>query len=111
VPRKSRDAALPSVEPSICNRPKRDRKGKNAFISKWTIATIASLILLYLNNASFFGQTPFKNETSRHDEAKALADLPEDSIYRLSVPDIHGVQRSLLQYAGYVTLVVNVACE
>lgn len=38
--------------------------------------------------------------------------LSKDSIYSdgLSVPDIHGDMTSLAKYAGYVTLVVNVAC-
>lgn len=37
--------------------------------------------------------------------------LPPDSIYRSSVTDIHGISQDLIQYAGSISLVVNVACE
>lgn len=37
--------------------------------------------------------------------------LPPDSIYRSTIADIHGVPQHLSQYAGYVSLIVNVACE
>lgn len=39
------------------------------------------------------------------------ADLPEKSIYRLSVDNILGEKESLLRFAGIVTLVVNTACK
>lgn len=37
--------------------------------------------------------------------------LPPDSIYRVNAKDIHGTMQHLMQYAGYVSLIVNVACE
>jgi hypothetical protein len=37
--------------------------------------------------------------------------LPDDSIYRLVMEDIHGEVISLSQFAGMVTLVVNTACQ
>lgn len=37
--------------------------------------------------------------------------LPPDSIYRAKVTDIHGTLQDLHQYAGSISLVVNVACE
>ena len=38
-------------------------------------------------------------------------DLPPDSIYRTKVRDIHGNRQDFAQFAGSVSLVVNVACE
>ena len=37
--------------------------------------------------------------------------LPPDSIYRTELTDIHNKPQSLLQYAGSISLIVNVACE
>ena len=37
--------------------------------------------------------------------------LPPDSIYRTTITDIRGTSQSLMQYAGFVSLIVNVACE
>ena len=37
--------------------------------------------------------------------------LPPDSIYRSTITDIHGVSQNLIQYAGSISLIVNVACE
>jgi len=37
--------------------------------------------------------------------------LPPDSIYRTELTDIHNEPQSLLQYAGSISLIVNVACE
>jgi len=37
--------------------------------------------------------------------------LPPDSIYRAKVTDIHGTLQDLHQYAGSISLIVNVACE
>lgn len=37
--------------------------------------------------------------------------LPPDSIYRAKVTDIHNTPQDLLQYAGSISLIVNVACE
>jgi hypothetical protein len=37
--------------------------------------------------------------------------LPPDSIYRSTVTDIHGSPQNLIQYAGSISLIVNVACE
>ena len=37
--------------------------------------------------------------------------LPPDSIYRTKIEDIHGNYQQLMDYAGSVSLVVNVACE
>jgi hypothetical protein len=37
--------------------------------------------------------------------------LPPDSIYRTKVQDIHSDWQELNQYAGSVSLIVNVACE
>jgi hypothetical protein len=52
-----------------------------------------------------------KEETSSspHDNANIL--LPPDSIYRTTAKDIHGISQNLIQYAGSISLVVNVACE
>jgi hypothetical protein len=36
--------------------------------------------------------------------------LPPNSIYKLSVPDIHGNLVDMSKFRGMVTLVVNVAC-
>ena len=47
--------------------------------------------------------------SSSHANANIL--LPPDSIYRSSVTDIHGISQDLIQYAGSISLVVNVACE
>jgi hypothetical protein len=37
--------------------------------------------------------------------------LPPDSIYRAKVTDMHGTLQDLHQYAGSISLIVNVACE
>ena len=37
--------------------------------------------------------------------------LPPDSIYRAKVTDIHGTLQDMHQYAGSISLIVNVACE
>jgi len=37
--------------------------------------------------------------------------LPPDSIYRTELTDIHNKPQSLLQYSGFISLIVNVACE
>ena len=78
--------------------------------------------LLYVSN-KVFSFTPIKNERkvfSKHMEEikknnKYLPQenrlLPPDSIYRTKIEDIHGNYQQLMDYAGSVSLVVNVACE
>ena len=39
------------------------------------------------------------------------AHLPENSIYRLKLPDVTGNQVDMSQFAGMVSLVVNTACH
>jgi len=48
-------------------------------------------------------------QTASMSQAESL--LPPDSIYRSTIIDIHGVSQNLSQYAGYISLIVNVACE
>lgn len=42
---------------------------------------------------------------------RLLERLPQESVYRLSVPDDTGNLVSLSKYAGIVTLIVNTACK
>lgn len=62
-----------------------------------------------------------KNTDEETDEEKPVsvdddffaphADLPEDSIYRLTLTDVTGNQVDMSQFAGMVSLVVNTACH
>jgi hypothetical protein len=51
---------------------------------------------------------PPRNDTAR---TVLASSLPIHSMYRLSVKDASGILRSLEEYAGKVTLVVNTACQ
>jgi len=77
--------------------------------------------LLYVSN-KVFSSSPIKSERkvfSKHmEEIKKERYLPQenrllppDSIYRTKIEDIHGNNQQLMDYAGSVSLVVNVACE
>jgi hypothetical protein len=77
--------------------------------------------LLYVSN-KVFSSTTAKSERkvfSEHmEEIKKERYLPQenrllppDSIYRTKIEDIHGNYQQLMDYAGSVSLVVNVACE
>ena len=51
-----------------------------------------------------------QSENDRNNNHQNLH-LPPDSIYRTELTDIYNKPQSLLQYAGSISLVVNVACE
>jgi hypothetical protein len=50
-------------------------------------------------------------ETSTDDLLNVGIDLPQNSIYRLTVKDLHGETVRLSQFAGLVSVVVNTACS
>jgi len=103
-------------------------KKKSASNSSLALALLcgaaALCTLLYVSN-KVFSSTPIKSERkvfSKHmEEIKKNSNdryqqqenrlLPPDSIYRTKIEDIHGNYQQLMDYAGSVSLVVNVACE
>ena len=100
-------------------------KKKSASNSSLALALLcgaaALCTLLYVSNR-VFSSTPIKSERkvfSKHmEEIKKERYLPQenrllppDSIYRTKIEDIHGNYQQLMDYAGSVSLVVNVACE
>ena len=52
-----------------------------------------------------------ENGSNNHHHHHTNLHLPPDSIYRTELTDIHNNPQSLLQYAGSISLIVNVACE
>jgi len=101
-------------------------KKKSASNSSLALALLcgaaALCTLLYVSNR-VFSSTPIKSERkvfSKHMEEIKKNNkyvpqenrlLPPDSIYRTKIEDIHGNYQQLMDYAGSVSLVVNVACE
>mmetsp|Transcript_15449 Transcript_15449/g.22785 ORF Transcript_15449/g.22785 Transcript_15449/m.22785 type:complete len:131 (+) Transcript_15449:156-548(+) len=113
---------LPSTTSSRDKTRKRKHKKTSMlpiFIVFTFVATVIIAFTSWINaprkqilDSSFEeGQGLVPTSQKKIDNSRLLVDLPENSIYRLSVPDIHGISTSLLPYAGFVTLVVNVACE
>jgi hypothetical protein len=49
-------------------------------------------------------------EPNKAEQGAAIASLPPNSVYRLSVEDLYGDMVYLSKYIGMVTLIVNVAC-
>ena len=58
------------------------------------------------------GEKKIENEEPNNDHHHhSHLQLPPDSIYRTKITDIHDTPQSLLQYAGSISLIINVACE
>ena len=87
--------------------------------SKLTIACGAILLFTLFYVAKQFSYMTKHHVSSslsiQYDRKTALyqdeSDLPSDSIYRAELTDIYNKTHSLFQYAGLISLVVNVACE
>ena len=99
------------------------KKSNNSSLALALLCGAAALCtLLYVSNR-VFSSTPIKSERkvfSKHMEEIKKNNkyvpqenrlLPPDSIYRTKIEDIHGNYQQLMDYAGSVSLVVNVACE
>lgn len=93
---------------------KRRANNTKANIARAIFCAVAALTTLYCVST---GKVTFKRIMSRtpskkeQDLSQQQINLPPDSIYRTKVEDIHGEWRRLMDYAGNVSLVVNVACE
>ena len=93
---------------------KRRANNTKANIARAIFCAVAALTTLYCVST---GKVTFKRIMSRipnkkeQDLSHQQINLPPDSIYRTKVEDIHGEWRRLMDYAGNVSLVVNVACE
>ena len=75
--------------------------------------------LLHLGkNTKIAAVRNIKRHHHQHHEAKSMDEhispqhvLPPDSIYRSTITDIYGTPQNLIKYAGFISLIVNVACE
>ena len=100
------------------------RKGTSILLA--TACCVISLCTIYYAATKFSYMTKHhvNSSLSIHHEKKVAAEnesnnhhhhtnlhLPPDSIYRTELTDIHNKPQSLLQYAGSISLIVNVACE
>ena len=98
---------------------------RNRLVQGALLSFSAVLFLLYVSNHKELNSNPraladapstvqkkFDQEpVSKSAYARNLDGLPKNSIYRLSVTNIHGVLEPLAKYAGMFTLIVNVASE
>jgi hypothetical protein len=90
-----------------------------ADLAKAIFCALAALGTLYYNYDRVFGRYGKSGmeksaESSHHKKERVLPQqnsLPPDSIYRAKMEDIHGEWKQLMNYAGSVSLVINVACE
>ena len=106
------------------------KKAKHALLICLTVMTtlfVVVLLQLHQNPSSVTGKVrsrrdavdqkrkPPVSSAGHHDKEIQIfdphADLPPDSIYRLTVKDQLGDPFPLIDYAGKVTLIVNTACK
>jgi hypothetical protein len=104
---------------SKIHRPKTTKS--TADLARAIFCAVAALGTLYYNYDRVFGQYSKSGMgkgtevmSSHHKKERVLPQqnsLPPDSIYRAKMEDIHGEWKQLMDYAGSVSLVINVACE
>jgi len=127
-PRAHRDLPLHNQTKTEKNEVKSGRFSyslRNRLVQGALLSFSAVLFLFYISNHKELSSNPralantlssvqkdFDQElVSKSAYARNLDGLPKDSIYRLSVINIHGVLEPLAKYAGMLTLIVNVASE
>ena len=93
--------------------------GTLIYVASLVNSNVASNLLQFGNSAKIAAIHNMKKRKSNHHHHDAIKSnsliqqnlLPPDSIYRSTMTDIHGTSRNLIQYAGSIALIVNVACE
>jgi hypothetical protein len=78
---------------------------KFAYMTKHHVNS--SLSIHHLEKKQDYDKEPNNNHHHHNNNLQ----LPPDSIYRAQVTNIYNEPQSLLQYAGSISLIVNVACE
>ena len=105
----------------------KEEKSKSSVAQKFLTFTVVAgmMVVMFMMNAGLQKKQNLRGDIvptqrERHKTMKRkelslkdmiVSKLPPSSIYQLAAIDIQGVKHHLSQYAGFVSLVVNVASE